>query len=174
MNLSSVIVFQIDVDELAFRASTHDITGSMVTRDSTTSETGGTADDAKPFALVSFEDFRAFDFQAVAAKTDCAECTVLAQLYGETGQIARADGDDQKTRVFGILASVCGQHFSPGTGLVRSGPCGSLRVRDQQYPRTSREHKPKCSSNCSRKLSTRAFARASRAMVFRLRQPKGP
>src|SRR5713226_5920139 len=82
-------------------------------------------DTEKPFALVSLDDFRAVDFQAVAAKTDCAECTVLAQLYGEAAQIAQADGDDQKARVFGILASVCGQHFKPDD---RSGPFGPMWV----------------------------------------------
>jgi hypothetical protein len=97
----------------------------MVTPDTTTSEAGNTASDSKPFALVALDDFRTVDFQAVAATTDCAECAVLARLYCEAAHIAQAAGNDQKARVFGILASICGQHFKPGDP---SGPLGPMWV----------------------------------------------
>src|ERR1700676_868926 len=97
----------------------------MTAPDSTISEAGSPASDAKPFALVSLDDFRVVDFQAVAARTDCAECAVLARLYAEAAYAAQAAGDDRRARVFGILNSICGQHFKPGDP---SGPFGPMWV----------------------------------------------
>jgi hypothetical protein len=97
----------------------------MASPDSTTSEAESPSSEAKAFALVSLDDFLAVDFQAVAATTDCAECAVLARLYGEAAHIAQASGDDQKARVFGILNSLCGLHFKPGDP---SGPFGPMWV----------------------------------------------
>jgi hypothetical protein len=110
----------------------------MATPDTTLSEAGSPAGDAKPLSLVSLDDFRAVDFHAATATTDCAECAVLARLYGEKAHVAQAAGDDQKARVFGILASVCGQHFKPSDP---SGPFGPMWVVGGQRSAISEDFK---------------------------------
>jgi hypothetical protein len=73
-------------------------------------------------SLVTLDDFHAVDFQAVAATTNCAECRVLARLYGEATHNARARAQEREARVFSILNAVCGQHFKPGDPAEPFGP----------------------------------------------------